>query len=187
MKENNTSLIKITMTAVITALVCVMTLVIRIPSPTKGYMNLGDCVVLFGGWLLGPLWGAVAGGIGSALADLFAGYPVYIPGTLIIKAVMAFVVALMTRKSSGLNKKHFRLLFIFGAFIAEAVMISGYLLYEAFAIGTGFIPALSGVFGNLMQGVLGVAGSYFLVEITARTGIMKIYKNVNFRKDNENE
>ena len=40
-------------TALLAALSCVATLVIRIPSPTGGYMNLGDTVVLLGAYLLG--------------------------------------------------------------------------------------------------------------------------------------
>ena len=40
------------------ALTCVLTLAVKIPTPTKGYLNLGDCAVLLSGWLLGPVWGA---------------------------------------------------------------------------------------------------------------------------------
>ena len=56
------------MTALLAALSCVATLVIRIPSPTGGYMNLGDTVVLLGAYLLGGAYGAAAGGIGPALS-----------------------------------------------------------------------------------------------------------------------
>ena len=37
------------MTAAFAALACVDTMVIKVPSPTGGYMNLGDTVVLLGG------------------------------------------------------------------------------------------------------------------------------------------
>ena len=67
------------------ALGCAATMVLRIPSPTGGYLNLGDAVVLLGAYLLGPAWGALAGGIGPALADLLAGYAAYVPATLVIK------------------------------------------------------------------------------------------------------
>ena len=60
--------------ALLAALVCVATMVIQIPSPANGYVNLGDCFVLLSGWLLGPLHGAAAAGIGSMMADLFLGY-----------------------------------------------------------------------------------------------------------------
>ena len=52
--------------ALFAALACVATMVIKIPSPLGGYLNLGDCVVLAAGWLLAPGYGFLAAGIGSA-------------------------------------------------------------------------------------------------------------------------
>ena len=69
MKNDHKHVLKTTTTAVMIALTCVLTLAVKIPTPTKGYLNLGDCAVLLSGWLLGPAWGAVAGGVGSALED----------------------------------------------------------------------------------------------------------------------
>ena len=40
--------------AALAALVCVATLVVQVPSPTGGYVNVGDGFVLLSGWLLGP-------------------------------------------------------------------------------------------------------------------------------------
>ena len=51
------------------ALVCVATMVIKVPSPLNGYVNLGDSLVLLAGWLLPPAYGFMAAGIGSAMAD----------------------------------------------------------------------------------------------------------------------
>ena len=48
------------------------TSIVQIPSPMQGFVNLGDCIVLLSGWILGPWWGAAAGGIGSMLVDLLA-------------------------------------------------------------------------------------------------------------------
>ena len=179
--NNKKHLIKITTAAVMIALTCVLTMVVRIPSPTKGYMNLGDCAVLLSGWLLGPVWGSLAGGIGSALADLFSGYPVYMPGTFIIKALMGLIVSLVPLFFRESKKGIRRVAFVTASLIAEALMIAGYWLYEAVVIGYGFIPALAGVSGNIVQGIVGIAGSCFLVEILSRTDIMRIY-NIN---DNE--
>ena len=156
------------------ALTCVLTLAVRIPSPTKGYLNLGDCAVLFGAWLLGPALGPVAGGLGSALADIIAGYPVYAPGTLVIKALMAAAVSLSLYLISGSGRERPRAGFIVGAVTAEALMIAGYWLYEALVIGEGLVPALAGVPGNAVQGAVGAAGSFFLVEILSHTGVGRI-------------
>lgn len=57
--------------ALFAALSCAATMSIRIPTPgTGGYIHPGDAIVILSGIVLGPVWGFLAGGIGSALADL---------------------------------------------------------------------------------------------------------------------
>ena len=90
MKSNNEHIRLLTLTGMLTALTTVATIVIQIPTPTKGYVNLGDTIVNISGWLLGGFYGGMAGGIGSALADIITGYAIYAPATLIIKFFMAF-------------------------------------------------------------------------------------------------
>ena len=86
-------------TAMMTALVCVATMAFTIYVPaTKGYFNLGETMVYTTAILFGPYVGAVAGGLGSALADLLLGYPFYAPATLVIKACEGFLVGWLTRK-----------------------------------------------------------------------------------------
>ena len=176
MRDHRNQVLKITTAAVMTALSCVLTLAVRIPSPTKGYLNLGDCAVLLGGWLLGPVYGPIAGGVGSALADLFAGYPVYVPGTLIIKAVMAFFVSLLPYRLSGNEGRHPGAAFIAVSLLAEAFMVAGYWLYEAVVIGEGFAAAFAGVSGNAVQGIAGAAGAYFLTGVLSHTDILRRYR-----------
>ena len=88
---------KLVLAALFAALCTVMTLVIQIPSPMQGYVNLGDCAVLLSAWVLGPVYGGVAAGTGSMLADLFSGYAHYAPGTFLIKLCMAVAAALIFR------------------------------------------------------------------------------------------
>ena len=88
---------KLVMAALFAALTTVMTMVIRIPSPMSGYVNLGDCAVLLSAWILGPGLGCAAAGIGSMLADLL-GYPLYAPGTLVVKGLMALAAGLLFRR-----------------------------------------------------------------------------------------
>ena len=75
---------KIVVTALMAAMVCVATMLIKIPSPMKGYLNIGDCTVLLCGWLLAPGYGFIAAGLGSALADIFSGYITYAPATFVM-------------------------------------------------------------------------------------------------------
>lgn len=67
---------QIALLALFMALVAVATMIVRVPIPqTTGYMNLGDSIVLLAGIFFGPALGFMAGGIGSALADIFGGTP----------------------------------------------------------------------------------------------------------------
>ena len=95
----NSNLKKIIMTALFAALACVATMSIRIPTPgTGGYIHPGDAIVILAGIILGPVYGMLAGGIGSALSDLIGGYFVYVPITLVIKGLVALVSGLIYQK-----------------------------------------------------------------------------------------
>ncbi|HAS73556.1 MAG TPA: hypothetical protein DCS67_05375 [Clostridiales bacterium UBA8960] len=62
-------------TALMTALVFITTSIIKIPIPfTGGYIHAGDMCIFIAGILLGPVHGALAAGIGSAMADFLGGY-----------------------------------------------------------------------------------------------------------------
>lgn len=160
------------MTALMAAMACVATMVIKIPSPNGGYMNLGDTVVLLGAYLLGPVYGALAGGIGSALADLLNGYPVYVPVTLVIKAAMALAAGLLYRAS--------RRLIIVCGILAEAIMVVGYWLFEA-ALAAGpeqsFAAALAGtavgIPSNLVQAAFGLVLSTLLAVMLRKSGYVR--------------
>lgn len=84
-------------TAVLAALCCVSTVFFVVPLPASGYFNMGDVFVLLSGWLLGPLYGAAAAGLGTMLADVVGGYASYAPATLVIKAVMAVAAYFVSR------------------------------------------------------------------------------------------
>lgn len=164
------------LTAVLAAMACAATLVIRVPSPTGGYMNLGDAVVLLGAYLLGPGWGAAAAGVGSALADLLGGYPVYIPATLVIKAAMAALAAGLYRV---LGRRGGWTLAVCGA-AAEALMVTGYWLFDALlasaggrAFGAALAGAAAGIPGNLVQAVFGAAASALLAAALRRSAYVR--------------
>ncbi len=151
--------LRIVLTALFAALVCVATMIIRIPSPTGGYINAGDAIALLSAFLLGPYWGAAAAGLGSMLADLLAGYPAYAPGTLVIKAATALVAGLIARKLPA-RPAAGRLL---GGLCGELIMVLGYLGYTAVCLGYG-VGALPEVPGNLAQGAFGIIASALLAR-----------------------
>lgn len=90
---------RLSMTAVFTALVFVATTVFSVYVPqTRGFFNIGETMVFTTALLFGPFIGAFAGGVGSMLADIFLGYWYYSPATLIIKACEGGLVGFLARK-----------------------------------------------------------------------------------------
>lgn len=158
---------RIVMTALMASLVCVATMLIKIPTPMKGYVNIGDCIVLLCGWLLPPWYGFVAAGLGSALADLFSGYIAYAPATLVIKGTMALVVficfKLMSKRLGKLPSQ------ITGGAMAEIFMILGYFVFEGFLYG--FAPSAVNIPANGVQGIVGLVVGIALIKIMERLKI----------------
>ena len=143
------------MAALLAALTCVATLVIQVPSPMSGYVNLGDCMVLFSAWLLGPWWGAAAAGIGSMMADVLTPYLYYAPGTLIIKSLMAVVAGVVSRRFERGGRGMVWLGRAVAAAASEALMVGGYFLYAALLLKNGWGAAAS-IPGNCVQGAFGI-------------------------------
>jgi uncharacterized membrane protein len=142
--------------AMLAALTCVAVLIIEIPIPaTNGYINAGDGIVLLCAALLGSVYGGFAAGIGASLADLLLGYVRYVPATFIIKFIMAFIAGMIFKKSDPKKSAGIILCAFASGLAAETVMIAGYFIYEALALGYGFAGALAGVPGNIFQGIGG--------------------------------
>ena len=158
---------RIVITALMAAMVCVATMIIKIPSPMKGYLNIGDCIVLLCGWLLSPGYGFVAAGLGSALADMFSGYITYAPATFLIKGSMALIAfacfKLMNKRLGRLPSQ------IIGAVLAEIVMVFGYFVFESFMYG--FVPSAVNIPANAVQGAAGLILGIILVKVFERLKI----------------
>ena len=159
---------KLVMAALMAALTCVATIIIKIPSPLKGYINLGDCIVLLSGWLLSPMWGFLAAGLGSALADILSGYVIYGPATFLIKGLMAlvafYVFKLLHNKCGNLVSR------IISGIGAEIVMIVGYFIFAGFLYGFG--PAVVNIPANAVQGIAGILIGIVVMKICAQSRIV---------------
>jgi len=156
---------KLTTSALFMALTCIATMIIKLPTPgTGGYVHLGDAFVILSGILLGPVYGAVAGGIGSALADLLGGYFIYVPITLIVKAAMAAGVGLIYHKlAKGLHNQMLRCV-LCGVY-ATVLVAGGYLFFESFMYGSA---ALASVPANIGQGLSGLVIATILLPVLNR-------------------
>ena len=165
----NSKIKKIVIAALMAAMVCIATMIIKIPSPMKGYVNLGDCVVLLCGWILSPWYGLAAAGIGTALADVFSGYFTYAPATFIIKGAMALIAYSIFKLLSGrIGKLPAQ---IIGGVLAELAMVAGYYVFEGFMYG--FVPSAVNIPANAMQGVAGILIGIVLVKAFERLKITK--------------
>ena len=140
---------------VMSAMFCALTFLgtcIAIPVPVAGNLNFGDGFLLVGAWTLGLPWGLGAA-LGAMLSDLALGYTVvYIPATLVIKALMVMVVVLLRRalEKTRLPRLWLRLIpFV----LAELLMTGGYYLFESVFVLDSFGAALANIPFNLLQGL----------------------------------
>ena len=153
---------KLILAALFAALSCVATMSIRIPTPgTGGYIHPGDAIVILSGVILGPVWGFLAGGIGSALSDLIGGYFIYVPITFVIKGLVALAAGLLYQKI-GKNQKSRYIAVILGG-VADIILVAGgYFVCEFFIYGAGSAASIP---ANIIQGTGGLVISCILYPI----------------------
>jgi len=168
----NSRVKKVCLAGLFVAMVCVGTMFfnIRVPA-TEGYIHFGDGFIITIAVLFGRKYGALAGGVGSALADIFLGSAHWALFTFIIKSAMGFVAGSI-KDYNDENSKIFSFRNIFAAVVCEVVMVFGYFVFGILLKGYfmtpadgfgnlsqfeyGFTYALSSVYPNSIQGVGGV-------------------------------
>lgn len=177
---NNTK--KLVISALMAAFTCVATMIIKFPTPTFGYIHLGDGLVLLCGIILGPAAGALSAGIGSMFADIFSGYMSWAPATFVIKALTALVAGLLFHKLQHTFKGRYTrpVSVILGGLVGEAIMVIGYFLYEALVaafssgaftsitLAAGFASSATGIPFNILQGAVGIIISLLLLPILSK-------------------
>lgn len=139
----------VALAAVMIAVTAVFTLLIRVPIPaTQGYFNFSDVAITFAGLAFGPWVGLVAGGIGTALADVIGGYAQWAWLSFLAHGLEGLIIGLLGRRRA--------LPFIIGGWLVGAlVMVALYYLgAAAILIGDWAVP-LAEVPFNLIQGAVG--------------------------------
>jgi ECF transporter S component (folate family) len=148
--------------AMFAALTCIATYVIKIPTPgTGGYIHFGDAFALLSGIVLGPLYGAAAAGIGSALSDIVGGYVFYAPVTLLIKGLAAFAVGFLYRSLAGRIKSDRARSFL-GSLTILFIVPLGYFVYEMIIYGPA---AAASIPANIIQAASGVIIAFILYPL----------------------
>ncbi len=121
-------------TAVFTSLVFLATVMIVVSTPaTRGFFNLGETMVYTTALVtLNPWISFIAGGVGSALADVFLGYSHYAPGTFVIKSVEALLVVFLVKVFSKLRKYSLLVFLALSILASILVLVYGLLFYSGY-------------------------------------------------------
>ncbi len=155
---------KIALFSIYSALVCVATF-IHVPVPGfRIYFNLGEGAIYTIAILFGAFAGGIAGGLGSALADLLLGYPLWAPFTLIIKGTEGFIVGKLARHNKPLALT-----------AGAAIMISGYAISAGVLYGWGAAPVEA--ITDITQCSVGVLIAVPLVRVLQKSVIEKVEKS----------
>lgn len=147
--------------AIMTAVTTVCTMLVKIPTPSRGYLNLSDTMIYFSSYAFGPWIGGIIGGLGPALSDLILGYPQWAIFTLLIDGIQAIIVGLSVRRFKPVTM-------IVGSVVAGVWKVLGYFL--AGIVLSGLSASLVDVPGNLAQAGVGI-----VIGIALFSAVRKAY------------
>ncbi len=177
---NSKTIVRIAFCGMFAALVYVATSIIGFNIPGGGgYIHFGDSIVILTAMLLGPIYGAVAAALGSALADLTSPYAYYAIFTAVVKGALAFSVGLAYRKMSGEAKKvnNATTQMIYHAVVSYLVVVGGYFITELIIAGPlGYAGtedsiialAIGTIIPNSLQVGFGIITSQALYQLLKR-------------------
>ncbi|WP_432664566.1 ECF transporter S component [Wukongibacter baidiensis] len=164
----------LTIMGLLVALVAMSTMSFRVPIPaTSGYIHLGDSMIFLAAVLFGRKHGAIAGGLGSALADILSGYAHWALPTLIIKGLMGYIVGRIAEGENS-NRK------IMSIVVGALWMVTGYYFAASLMQGSFIVP-LQSIPGNLIQGFGGAAIFAPIGAALSRTNLFK-KRTINSQK-----
>ncbi len=154
---------QLVLTSVLIAMVTVSTYIrIHIPLGTGGLVHLGTLVSFTIALKFGARYGALSGGIGMTLFDLFSEWYVWAPATLVVRLLSGFVVGTIAYSRAGQGARPWRNLL--AIMLGGTIIIVGYFLFESLVLGTGW-AAIASVPGNLTQIALGLFALFILPSI----------------------
>jgi uncharacterized membrane protein len=136
-------------TAVMTAVVFVLTRMVQIPTPARGYIHLGDAGVFFSAFAFGPWIGAVAGGLGTALSDVTSGFPQWAVFSLLIHGAQGWAAGWLSQRWQGVSG------LLLSAVVGGAIVVAGY--FAAGIVLSGLGAAVGELPLNILQVSVGAA------------------------------
>jgi len=153
MEEERITPRDIALTAVMIALVAVVTRFLVVPVG-QGFFNFSDMAIYFVAFTFGPIIGFLAGGVGAALADVSLGYAAFAPLTFLAHGLQGLIAGELARRAQGSPVQRMTVGWVGGAI----VMAGLYFLGEYFGANLGWggpAQAITELPFNLLQNVGG--------------------------------
>ncbi len=153
---------RVTLTALMGALIFVLTRAIQIATPVQGYIHLGDAGVFFSALAFGPTVAAIAGGLGTALADVTSGYAQWAIFSLLIHGFRGWLIGVIAYRDTRWPRLAFAIL------VSTLAVMLGY-----FIAGTILLGAASAVLELLPNAIQGLSGG--LLGLPLYLAVRKAY------------
>ena len=163
---------ELVLTGLMACAVFVATCFIKVPV-LNGYVHPGDALIYISAIMLGKKYGAAAGGIGGALADIMGGYAVWAPWTFVIKALMGFTAGLIIEKFAARKMETGNRFVITAAdgiaMVAGSVInCGGYFLGNSVMYG-GIAAGIAAMPGDIIQDAMGIGFGLVLEVALVKT------------------
>ena len=156
------SLLKISHTAIFTAIILLSTMLIKFSTGLgEGYIHFGDCFIYLSACVLPFPYCLIAGAVGGAFADILGGFAVWIIPTAVIKTLIAipFTKKKKKNKSSKILSGKTALMTV----ASGTISIVGYFITECILYSVA--SATLSILGNTIQAVS--SGILFIVMASA--------------------
>lgn len=145
------------LTSLLVSLVFVATLLLNIKLPIAangGLIHLGTAMLFIVSILFGPKKGAVAGAVGMGLFDLFGGWIMWAPITIITRGIQGYIVGKIAW-SNGRRGTSFAYNLL-AMLVSVPITVAGYYIGESILYQSFIIPLVS-IPGDLVQCAVGIA------------------------------
>lgn len=160
-------------TSMLIALVFVATVLLNIRLPIAangGLVHMGTAMLFIASILFGPKKGAIAGAVGMGLFDLFAGWTLWAPFTIIARGLQGYIVGKIAW-SNGRNGSSvaFNLL---AMIVSIPPMLAVYYVCEGILYNNWIAPVAS-IPGNITQNVVGIIVAIPVAVMLKRVSFFK--------------
>ena len=172
--QNKKSLLRITYTAIFTAIIVLAISVIKFSTGLgEGYIHLGDSIIYLTACVLPFPYCLVASALGGALADIVSGFAIWSIPTMIIKMMNALPFAIVCKKYK-LNKilcKQTVLVTI----LSGCITILGYFVAECilYSVASATLSLLGNTIQALASGIIFVVMATSLDKINFKSKLSK--------------